>query len=233
MNFQDIKFIISQCSHGTTLLRAFQNLDFKNKVEVSKETIDLGAKDSLYAYHQLIQKSSDTKMTYTDLHPKNEDILKINFDHEFPIDSNTFNNVLVFNVLEHVWDTRNLLTESNRVLVPGGSIYGSVPFLFRYHQDPTDYWRFTHEALLELLKQAHFTEIEVVPYGIGCFSVSVNTFSNLLRFKIFIAGLWLIALGLDSLLTRVWPQNKTYYLGVFFKAKKPKLLEAEAGIEPA
>ena len=75
MNFQDIKFIISQCSHGTTLLRAFQNLDFKNKVEVSKKTIDLGAKDSLYAYHQLIQKSSDTKMTYTDLHPKNEGIL--------------------------------------------------------------------------------------------------------------------------------------------------------------
>ena len=233
MSFKDLKFIISQCSHGTSLLRAFQNLDFKKKVKVSRETIDLGAKDSLYAYHQLIQKSSDTKMTFTDLYPKNKGILEINYDNDFPIDSNTFDNILVFNVLEHVWDTRNLLSESHRILVPGGTIWGSVPFLFRYHQDPTDFWRFTHEALEQLLQRTHFCEIEVSTYGVGCFSVSVNTFSNLLRFKILIAILWIIAIGLDSLLTRIWPQNKTYYLGVFFKAKKQENLEAEAGIEPA
>jgi SAM-dependent methyltransferase len=233
MKFKDLKFIISQCSHGTSLLRAFQNLTFKNNVEISHNSIDLGAKDGRYAYHDLIQKASGTKMTYSDLRPQSPGILTIDFDKKFPIDSNQFHNILVFNVLEHVWDTSNLLSESHRILVPGGTVFGAVPFLFRYHQDPSDFWRFTHESLARLLEESGFVDIEVIPHGIGCFSVSVNTFSNLLRFRILIAALWLIALSLDGILSRIWPQNQTYYLGLYFKAKRPLEMEAEAGIEPA
>jgi SAM-dependent methyltransferase len=233
MKWNDLKFIISQCSSSTSLLRAFQNLDFKNRVKISHNTIDLGAKDGRYKYHDLIQKAPDTKITFSDLHPMGPGILKIDFNEDFPIDSNLFNNILVFNVLEHVWDTRNILAESKRILAPGGTIFGSVPFLFRFHSDPSDFWRFTHESMMRLLEEAGFSEIEVIPHGVGCFSVSVNTFSNLLKFRIIISIVWLIALSLDQMLNKIWPQNQTYYLGLYFKATKPLEMEAEAGIEPA
>tara|TARA_Y100000389_G_C17364200_1_gene465349 strand:+ start:150 stop:821 length:672 start_codon:yes stop_codon:yes gene_type:complete len=223
MNWQDFRFIISQSSANKSLFRAFQNLEFKKRVSISKKVIDLGAKDGKYEYHNLASKTPDTHITFTDLHPKRPEVLKIDFDHKFPLDSNIFDYVLLFNVLEHVWDTRNLLSESLRILNPGGKIYGLVPFLFRYHKDPSDYWRFTDESLRKLLHEAGFDEIKIYSHGIGCFTVSVNTFSNLFRFKIIIAFAWSIAIFLDMMLSKVWPQNQTYYLGLFFTASKSKL----------
>ncbi len=223
MTWQDIKFVISQSSARKSFFRAFQNLDYKNRVSISGQVIDLGAKNGTYEYHDLISKAQGTKMTFTDLYPKELGILKINFDKEFPIKTNTYNDALLFNVLEHVWDTRNVLSESYRILSPGGNLYGLVPFMIRYHKDPTDYWRFTDESLCKLLGEAGFEDIEVHAQGIGCFTVSINTFSNLLRFKLLISLTWLIAIFLDNFLSKIWPQNQTYFLGLFFKARKPSI----------
>ena len=223
MNWQDMKFIISQCSAKQSLFRAFQNLEFKNRVSISKKVIDLGSKDGNYEYHNLVSKALDTHITFTDLYPKRSEVLEIDFDKRFPLDENIFDFALLFNVLEHVWDTRNLLAESLRILNPGGRIYGLVPFLFRYHKDPSDYWRFTDGSLRKLLHEAGYNEIEVHSHGIGCFTVSVNTFSNLFRFKIIIAFVWSAAIFLDTLLSKIWPHNQTYYLGLFFSASKPRI----------
>ena len=220
MTFQDFKFIISQCFQGSSMLRAHQNLDFKKRVSVHGDTIDLGAKDAKYAYHQLISKADNLKMTYTDLYPKADGIIKIDFNKKFNLSSDLFDNAMLFNVLEHVWDTRNLLLESHRILSQGGTLYGAVPFLFRHHTDPVDYWRFTSDAMEGLLKESGFKNIEVRTHGVGCFTVSANTFVWFFRFKPLVAFVWSVALILDHLLSKIWPNNQTFYLGLYFQATK-------------
>ena len=220
MTYQDFNFIMKQCFLGASLLRAHQNLDFKNRVSVHGNTIDLGAKDAKYAYHNYIHKAEDCEMTYTDLYPKADGIVEVDFNKEFKLDSNSFDNILLFNVLEHVWDTRNLLSECNRILSKDGKFYGAVPFLFRHHPDPTDFWRFTTESMERLLKENGFKDISVIPHGVGCFTASANTFVFLFRIKILVSLVWAIALILDHLLSKIWPNNQTFYLGLFIKATK-------------
>lgn len=59
----------------------------------------------------------------------------------------TFAHVECCSVMEHA--TRPWVMASNlqRLLMPGGTLHLSVPFVWRVHAYPSDYWRFTDEAV--------------------------------------------------------------------------------------
>ena len=46
-------------------------------------------------------------------------------------------------------------------LTPGGMLVVAVPHLYPYHDEPTDYWRFTEHALRQMLEAFGSTEIRV------------------------------------------------------------------------
>lgn len=55
--------------------------------------------------------------------------------------------VLLFNVLEHVRDPQRVIAECERILRPGGVVWIDVPFMYPFHADPDDYWRFSDRGL--------------------------------------------------------------------------------------
>ena len=61
--------------------------------------------------------------------------------------------VLAFSVFEHVPRFWRGFDEVFRVLKPDGAFVVSVPFHFRIHRHPSDYWRFTPDALEMLLER--------------------------------------------------------------------------------
>jgi SAM-dependent methyltransferase len=63
----------------------------------------------------------------------------------------TVGSVLALNVFEHVERFWRGFEEVQRVLRPDGLLLVSCPFYFHIHAYPSDYWRFTPEALLSLL----------------------------------------------------------------------------------
>lgn len=65
--------------------------------------------------------------------------------------NNTFDYILCFNVLEHVYKYENAINEMHRCLKKNGQLIISVPFMYPLHDEPTDYFRFSKYALEKLL----------------------------------------------------------------------------------
>lgn len=69
---------------------------------------------------------------------------------KIPFPDKSFDTVVCFEVLEHVYDSKTLLTEINRVLKDGGKVCISCPFVWDEHEQPYDYYRMTSFALPKL-----------------------------------------------------------------------------------
>lgn len=75
------------------------------------------------------------------------------------IPDNTFDVVVVTEVLEHTLDPFAASKEIHRILKKGGRVFGSTPYDFRIHGPLPDCWRFTEHGLRQLFTL--FEEIEI------------------------------------------------------------------------
>lgn len=71
---------------------------------------------------------------------------------DLPYDDGSFGTVIAMNTFEHVPRFWRGFEEIHRVLRPDGALIVSCPFYFHIHDYPSDYWRFTPEALDLLLQ---------------------------------------------------------------------------------
>lgn len=65
-------------------------------------------------------------------------------------------------VLEHCQYPAVVLENIYQSLRAGGKLYLSVPFLYPVHSDE-DYWRFTDQGLVFLLRNAGFRDVRIKP----------------------------------------------------------------------
>jgi SAM-dependent methyltransferase len=84
---------------------------------------------------------------------------------DLPVADGSFEIALLTQVLEHVVDPIAVLAELRRVLVPGGRLLLTVPFVGELHEEPWDFYRYTNHALSELLLRAGFAVVRVEPAG--------------------------------------------------------------------
>ena len=77
-----------------------------------------------------------------------------------------FDAVICAELLEHVRNPEAVLREVSHVLVPGGILLITVPFLSRIHGDPTDYGRYTDSYWLETLSSLGFVGIRIEKQGL-------------------------------------------------------------------
>lgn len=73
-----------------------------------------------------------------------------------PFREDTFDAVILMNVLEHVYPFQELLNALHYVLKPGGVLLLAVPFMIKAHQEPFDFYRFTHYALSKKAEEHGF-----------------------------------------------------------------------------
>jgi SAM-dependent methyltransferase len=94
-----------------------------------------------------------------DVYPYPEVDIACDLTQSNPFREASFDAVLLMNVLEHVYDTRALLTSLAAILKPGGALIAAIPFLVKMHQEPVDFVRYTHYAL-ERLGPQHGLDLE-------------------------------------------------------------------------
>ena len=71
--------------------------------------------------------------------------------HALSFDDNSIGTFMMFEILEHLSAPDVAVKEANRVLRDNGYFVMSVPFTFRLHGFPSDYWRFTASGVHQLL----------------------------------------------------------------------------------
>ena len=95
-----------------------------------------------------------------------------------------------------------------------------VPFLWRYHADPHDYFRFTHEALEKLMKDNGFKDIKISVTGSGPFKVMSSVVANFIRFRPLLFLIHLISIKIDNVYLMKSRNKHTYPLGYYCTAKR-------------
>ncbi len=203
-----------------SILRIIQILNLL-KLNLRGNILDVGAKRSPNNISNVLKNN----IKYLDKFSKNVDDIKIDLEEEINLDlykDKKFDNVLLMNVLEHVFNYENCLKICFQFTKDGGKLIGSTPFLFRFHGSPNDYFRFTEEALIKIIKKSGYRNINVEPICGGIFIVfysSVFLISSKIPFLSNI--LLIICIFLDWILSFITKSYlKIFPVGYFFTAEK-------------
>jgi SAM-dependent methyltransferase len=98
--------------------------------------------------------------------------------HDLPLEDGSFDAVICSEVVEHLDDPVAALVELRRVVRPGGTAWVTAPFVWEFHEEPYDFFRYTRHGLRGVLERAGFEAVEVEPFG-GCFSTVAQLLRNL------------------------------------------------------
>jgi len=207
---------------GKTIPRIMMNDRCRSVSLQDKKVLDVGAGGAPGSYHEYFLSPAKELLT-TDMKvgKKNESHKQLDFEvDKLPFESGSFETVLAFNILEHIYNHKHLVSEMNRITVPGGELIGFVPFLINYHPDPHDYFRYTGEALEKIFEECGYVDVQIEEIGRGPFTVNYNNIILSVP-KIFRILLLPFPILLDSIFLKLRPTaKKRYPLGYFFLAKK-------------
>jgi SAM-dependent methyltransferase len=78
-----------------------------------------------------------------------------------PFADASFDGVVAFEVLEHVFNLDETLDEMRRVLRPGGKILITAPFAWEEHETPYDFARYTSYGMRAVLERTGFEVVEI------------------------------------------------------------------------
>jgi len=199
---------------GKSLVRSLMNEELK-KYMIYGTVLDVGGGVNP-SYYAFLQQKESTHIQNVDGRHQAIDFEK----DRLPAQDNSMDCVLLFNVLEHIYNHNFLVSELSRVVKRGGVVLGFVPFLVNYHPNPHDYFRYTEEALQKIFAAAGFFEITIQPVGLGPCAVGFNTFSTLLP-RVVMSALWPGCYVFDALLLRLKPRlHQRYPLGYLFVLRK-------------
>ncbi len=220
-----IKTLLKETLRGKTIPRTLMNLElqkYTGKNPIVGKTIDLGSKSSGMSYNRFMSTGGGCEITYTDLDPSDDKVVKLDLEEEFPIEDEKYDTIICLNVLEHIYRYENVIKEAARISKPGGVFIGSVPFLIPFHPDPNDYFRYTKSAIIKLFEENGYEKIKMKSMGIGPFTTGLYNIAMLMpKWLRVIAVVKLICMDkILNLFTRGRHKGNKYTLGYFFVFRK-------------
>ena len=190
-----------------------------SKTELSGTILDLGGND--FSHNISNYFNGNYVIQFADKFPKDEKTIKVDLELDKTLNQK-FDNICLMNILEHIKNYKNVINFSNNVLNLNGRIIGSVPFLFKIHYSPNDYFRFTEQLLYEEFKDLGFEQIVIKPLSKGIFSnIYATIFDYTKKIPLLNILLIIFCLILDKIFFFINKNYiKNYPLGYFFIATK-------------
>lgn len=82
-----------------------------------------------------------------------------------PFKNDSFTDICLLEVMEHVPEPDLVLKEAFRILKPNGTVYFTAPFMYPIHDAPYDYQRWTRFGIINLAKDAGFSITSIKQRG--------------------------------------------------------------------
>ena len=203
----EFRTIIVETLRGKSLGRTLQNIEF-SKLVLSGNGIDLGAKSNKSSYYRFVKLAEGVQVTFTDLRPQSPEVMRINLECEpIPVPDSSQDFLIMSSVLEHIYNFDGCVRETYRVLKAGGRLIGSIPLLVQVHPDPDDYFRFTASGINRIFSEAGYSNVSITPLTRGPFSAAASMIAPILVFKPLVALSYLVALGCDAVVTKVFKRR--------------------------
>lgn len=205
-----------QIAAGKTLMRSLMNIALSRHTLSKGVTVDLGGGKNP-SYLGYLRGVADAEFHNVDKQHASGSAGTIDFEKDaLPYEEGSIDQVLMLNVLEHVYHHTFFVGEAFRILKPGKTVIGFVPFLINYHADPHDYFRYTHEALRIICADTGFREVTITPIGLGPFAVNFNTLASFMP-RMFNTLVWPAYYVLDRVVLALKPSlAKRFPLGYVF-----------------
>jgi SAM-dependent methyltransferase len=147
----------------------------------------------------------------------------------FPFKDSEFDSIIFTQVLEHVFNPDEFLSEVNRVLKKNGKILLTIPFVWDEHSQPYDYARYSSFGLKSLLEKHDFkileshktlSDIRVIFQLINCYLYKIITVKN---YKVRLS-LYVILFSpftiIGMILSWILPRNTDLYMDNVVLAQK-------------
>jgi SAM-dependent methyltransferase len=203
---------------GKSVLRTLINQEFAS-IALTGSVLDVGGtKNPAPSYMEVLKIDGAVTVVNIDAgaHP---DVMCD--ASAIPLPDGSFDNVLCFNLLEHVAEPEKVMSEISRLLRPGGRLFVETPFLVKVHGHPEDYQRFTDTALKKMAHDVGLKVTTVKLLGGGPFLAAAAQAQPVVPKLLFIPVLWKVRM-FDAIVKKFRPQFMTGWpLGYIMECTKP------------
>lgn len=216
--FSDLSFLYQQITSKKSFLRSTHNFFLKKNINIKGSIADLGAGKN-YEYHKYI-KDKKVKVDRFDFHKVDKESFKVDLEKKFTF-KKKYECILMFNVMEHIFNNKNLINSISKNLKKKGKLEIFVPFMFRYHSDPNDFIRPTHTYLISLLEKNGF-KVETTLICTGQMMVIFEILIKYLKFFPLKFLFSIIFIFLNNIFKLFSKDFKNYYSGIHCSCIKIK-----------
>jgi len=152
-----------------------------------------------------------------------------------PFSDDSFDQIFLLEVLEHIPDPSRVPREIKRCLKPEGLLFLSTPCLYPLHDEPHDFQRFTRHGLRRLFPEAEWERIEEEEYssffGFIVLSGNLHCMHSLqaaveshayyrLLWLLPLAGLMVLLGNLGGWMAALFPSKSRFPLNYWFILRK-------------
>ncbi len=207
-----------------SLNRIFQEI-YSKKQKLEGKILEFGAiEGSSKNFTNYLNLNDSSQIIYADkITNDTKKVLHEDLEKELSFQDSSIDNVVIFNVLEHVYDINNAIKEINRCLKPNGYLVGSTPFIYRVHNAPQDYNRYTPAFINEVLSQNNFNEVQIKIFGYGPLMASYALIFDYTKYIPFLNNIFFnVCLLMDKFISILIKTKlkKIYPITICFRAKK-------------
>lgn len=125
--------------------------------------VDLGCGTAPYKEFFLHYADKYIGVDWTNtLHSSKADVIS-DLNKKINLEDNFADTIVSLSVMEHLCEPQIFLNESYRILKQDGTIILSIPWMWRIHEAPYDYFRYTPFGLKYIFEKAGYKNIHIQP----------------------------------------------------------------------
>ena len=176
--FHSPLLVARQLFRGKSLLRSLFNLTIKD-YSINGKILDIGNSNQRASYLKYFNVAAGSELIFTDIKEAPE-IVYLDVTQPFPFADESLDFVLAFHLFEHVYNYQFAPKEILRILRDRGYVFVAVPFLYEYHADPDDYFRFTDSSLRLIWENVGLECVHIEAIGEGILTACATKLPSLL-----------------------------------------------------